>query len=84
MSKGYFLFQFSHLVHAQKVLSKGHWTIRNSLLILQPYDAYVTMQNEGATNVHVWVEFPGLPISMWYFLKSIAESLKKFVCYELE
>jgi len=52
-------------MHAQKVLSKGPSTICNSLLILQPYDAYFAMQNEGATDVPIWIEFLGLPIPMW-------------------
>lgn len=62
--KGFFCFDYDPM-HAQKVLSKGPSTICNSLLILQPYDAYFAMQNEGATDVPIWIEFLGLPIPMW-------------------
>jgi len=40
--------------------------------------------DEGVVDVPMWVEFLGLPILLWRFLKSLGESIGQFVCFELE
>lgn len=82
--KGFFLFRFFDLVHAQKVLSKGSRTICSSLLVLQPYTVGFNVENEGAVDVPMWVEFPGLPLLLSNFFYFFVDTIGQFVCFELE
>lgn len=67
LTKGFFIFHFFDPVHAQKVLSKGPWIVRNSLLVFQPYMLGFNIENEGFDDVSMWVEFFGLPLPLWNF-----------------
>lgn len=84
LTKGFCLFYLSNLVHAQKVLSKGSCTIHNSLLVLQHYMVELNVENEGVVDVPLWVEFLILPLPLWNFLHTLADTIGHFVYFELE
>jgi len=56
-------------------LSKGPWTICNSLLVSQPYTIRFNIENEGVVDTLVWVEFLGLPLPLLKFLHTLVDAI---------
>lgn len=76
------LFHFVDGNQAQRVLSKGPWTVMRSLLVMCPYSKDFSVDEEASLEVLVWMKFLDHPDLWWPYLKDLVYPLGSFVCLE--